>query len=153
MEQEKNQNEKMMTEKISAIEPQTDKAVLSESAIDNLAKTAKYMHIICIAYYIFGGIVCIGALMNLADLFQTQGEIFPRSSISLIVLRIGIAALMIFLGTYLQAMAGAYKKFGKNPHDLQLLESAFNPQKGFWKWIVVITIGIPCLSLFLFMIS
>jgi hypothetical protein len=110
----------------------------------------------CILYFIAAGLTVMGALIALIDrLLYSIGSLTGRV-VAIVILQLGVAVLLFFLGTYLKDTANAYKKFGRNPHYTEPLESAIYFQKGFWKMIsifILIILGVLLLSLIMFVMA
>ncbi|MDR3350865.1 MAG: hypothetical protein LBN98_04375 [Prevotellaceae bacterium] len=155
MESEKNQNEEIQTNEGLNIKPQraeqTGEAVLSNETMRLIAKTAKYMRIMFVFYCITAAIIVLQALV--AFVMRTMYyEIMSITGISIVglVISLGLAFLMLLLGSDLKNAAKGYSNFRKKPHDVDPLEYAIQMQAGYWKMITVITcIGFGLVLLFM----
>ncbi|MDR2126240.1 MAG: hypothetical protein LBP63_05370 [Prevotellaceae bacterium] len=153
MESNKNQNEEIQTNEGLNIKPQkaekTGKSVLSDDTMRLIAKTAKYMRIMFIVYCIIAALTALSAIAS----FINANSITLSAARTLAIITLGIAALVFFLGTYLKDAAKAYSNFGKNPHDVDPLETSIKMQTGYWKMITVLScvcIGLVLLSMLIF---
>jgi hypothetical protein len=141
-------NEEIKTDEVLNTETQaaeqSDKPVFSAKAMDDLKKTAKYMNIISIYYFVIAGLCVLTGLINLFHiLLYTNPE--GRYVIILIefVLWLFTGLVVFFIGNYPQNTAKMFRNFGKNPLDIRSLEDAVCFQKGFWRLttITVLTIS------------